>query len=467
MSSSEPTIPPTWTHDTPPASDGLDPRWSPRVVPRKYQTDDLPGIGGSIKVRPEDFLVEEIPLYNPSGKGEHLYLMIQKTNLSTFHMLGIVARHFGVKLAAVGYAGLKDKHAITRQVVSVHVPGKTAADFRELRHPKLAVLWADQHENKLRRGHLRGNHFSIRVRDIEPTRVIGAKKVLDRLTMTGVPNRLGEQRFGRCLNNHLIGRAIIRNDAETALRELLLPEADDRPEHARQRELIRAGQFAEAARMIPEAASTERDALLALAQGQPPQRVLDRMALQPKTFFLSSFQSAVFNAVLDDRLVAGTLGTLEPGDLAFKHENGASFEVDGPTAAARETLDRLERLEISPSGPMWGTRMALPGGKAAERERAALEAAGVRPEHLSAFSARTGHEIPGERRPLRVPVRHAECEGGMDEFGAYVKCRFELPPGAFATVVMREVIKPERQAGATVESSATAMGEGLDSAEHR
>lgn len=449
--------PPAWL-DTPP-DPGLDPRWSPRAVPARYQTDDLPGTGGAIKVRPEDFLVEEIPAYNPSGTGEHIYLMIQKSGLSTFQMLGIVARHFNVRLAAVGYAGLKDKQAITRQVVSVHTPGKTAADFRELRHPKLAVLWADQHENKLRRGHLRGNHFSIRIRNLEPSRVLAAKKVLDRLSVTGSPNRLGEQRFGRCLNNHLIGRAILLGDAPTALRELLLPEADNRPEHAAQRELIRAGDFAAAAALIPEGAATERDALLALAQGATPERAIERMALQARSFYLSAFQSAVFNAVLDDRLAAGALAALEPGDLAFKHDNGASFEVDAPTADSPETRERLSRLEISPSGPMWGNRMPVPGGAAAARERAAVEAAGVRPEQIAAFSARTGHELPGERRPLRIPLGHAECEGGMDEFGSYVKCRFELPPGAFATVVMREVIKPERQAGATDEATARALGE--------
>lgn len=457
-----------------PATDWLDPNaspahdplstWSPRVIPQRYLTDDLPGTGGRIKLRPEDFLVEEIPLYDPSGQGEHIYLMVQKSGLSTFQMLGILARHFHVPMSALGYAGLKDKQAITRQVVSVHTPGRTAADFPSINHPRLAVLWADQHDNKLRRGHLRGNHFSIRIRDIEPTRVLAAKRVLDRLTLSGSPNRLGEQRFGRCLNNHLIGRAILLGDAPAALRELLLPEADDLPEHAVQRALIREGRFAQAADLLPEGAPTERDALLDLARGSTPAQAIARMAQPARSFFISAFQSAIFNALLDDRLAADALGTLSPGDIAFKHDNGSAFDIDPAIAADPDTRARLASLEISPSGPMWGNRMkrAAPGTPTDHAETAALAAVGLTPDALASFSKTTGHEVPGERRPFRVPIQYAECEGGNDEFGPYVKCRFELPPGAFATVAMREIMKPERQAGASVASTAAAMGSAAD-----
>src|SRR5262245_6039299 len=122
---------------------GARPDTSTHVIPRTYITSDLPPIGGVIKQRAEDFLVDEVPLYQPSGAGEHIYLLVQKRGLSTMEMVEIVAAHFAVPRRAVGYAGLKDKHAITRQVVSVHAPGRKIEDFGELRHEKISVLWAD------------------------------------------------------------------------------------------------------------------------------------------------------------------------------------------------------------------------------------------------------------------------------------------------------------------------------------
>mgnify|MGYP000561864870 CR=1 FL=1 len=101
--------------------------------------------------------------------------------------LRIVARHFGVKERDVGYAGLKDRAAITRQLVSVHTPGKGPADFSSLEHDKLKVLWVDKHANKLRQGHLAGNRFIVRIRGVNPTDAVRAHRVVSRLEKTGVP----------------------------------------------------------------------------------------------------------------------------------------------------------------------------------------------------------------------------------------------------------------------------------------
>ena len=88
-----------------------------------FITPDIPGTGGVIKERPEDFLVEEVPAYTPCGEGEHIYLFVEKRNLPTMNMVRILARHFGVKRQQVGTAGLKDRLAVTRQMVSIHAPG--------------------------------------------------------------------------------------------------------------------------------------------------------------------------------------------------------------------------------------------------------------------------------------------------------------------------------------------------------
>ncbi|MDX2130951.1 MAG: tRNA pseudouridine(13) synthase TruD [Planctomycetota bacterium] len=424
------------------------------AAPRAYVTPEQAGLGGVLKERPEDFLVDEIPLYQPSGEGEHIYLLVQKRGMSTMEMVQVVARHFGVRRAAVGYAGLKDKRAITRQVVSVHTPGKTFHEFPMLQHESVQVLWADMHANKLRPGHLKGNRFSVKIRGVPPTGVLTARAVLERLRATGVPNRIGEQRFGLLENNHLVGRELVKGDFEAAARELLGASAEHPEMNTEARALFAEGRFREALMKYPPGARTELIVLNGLSQGLDAKRAFMRLDEPVLRYYLSAFQSAVFNDVLDARVIDGTLGTLRTGDLAFKHINGAVFAVDEPTQADPATAQRLATFEISPSGPMWGASMPLASGVVGEAESAALARVGVTPADLAAFDLRARGTLEGKRRPLRVPLIDPEVEGGVDEHGAYVRCAFELPRGSFATVVMREVMKPARERDADAEEGA-------------
>jgi tRNA pseudouridine13 synthase len=424
--------------------------FGPHLVPARYLTEDLPATGGRIKERPEDFLVEELPLYEPSGEGEHIYLLIEKRGISTLHMVRLLAGHFGVHARAIGYAGLKDKQAITRQVVSIHVPGKKIEDFPSIQHERIGVLWADYHANKLRVGHLKGNRFSIRVRGIDPSRAVVFKRALDRMAREGVPNRIGEQRFGNLANNHLIGLALLRRDHEAVIRLLLAPDPAF-PENLREaRELFEKGELTAALDALPRAARTERSVLGALSRSASRGQAVRQIGPSERAFYITAFQSAIFNAVLDERLVAGSLGLLGPGDVAFKHENGALFDVDDEALGRGDLGGRLAALEISPSGPMWGASMKRASGEVDRLEVAALEASGI---GIDALAGRAGG-AEGARRPLRVPLTDHDLEAGVDEHGPYVRCVFDLPRGAFATSVLREIMKPER-AG----SGAAGLGE--------
>ncbi|MCC5786523.1 MAG: tRNA pseudouridine(13) synthase TruD [Phycisphaerales bacterium] len=415
----------------------------PRVRPAVYLSDDIPGIGGEIKRRPEDFLVEEIPAYQPTGEGEHIFMFIEKRSLSTLELVAILAEHFGVAKTAVGVAGLKDKHAITRQVVSVHTPGKKVSDFPMLTDERIGVLWADQHTNKLRRGHLTGNRFSIRVRGVSPTKVREAYAVLNKLERLGVPNRLGEQRFGYMGNNHLIGRAIVLGEHKAALDLMLGPgELEDSRQEASRRAYTE-GDYGRALSKMPRHLASECAALRVLSRGGTPQRAVKAIGRTVTEFYLTAMQSAVFNAVLDERLLAGTLAELGEGDIAFKHDNGACFSVDSETAADPETSRRAGSLEISPSGPMWGPKMMRASGETDRAEVAALERFGLSVEAVTEPVEKIRTSFEGVRRPLRVPVRDTDVEGGVDEVGNFVRVAFTLPRGAFATVVMREIMKPE------------------------
>lgn len=413
----------------------------PRETPTSYITHEVPGIGGRIKVRPEDFLVDEMPLYQPSGSGEHIYLFIEKRNLSTLDVVHILARHFGVRREAIGFAGMKDRNAITRQVFSVHTPGKTPEEFPQLEHERLSVQWADLHNNKLRLGHLAGNRFSIRVRDVGIGEIRNAKRALDIVSARGVPNRFGPQRFGRALNNHRIGRAIVQCDFEGVLRELLAPEGELSEPHARARELFLEKKYDEALAALPRTAHPERNALRALARGANARGAVLGLDRNAKTFFLSAVQSAVFNHVLDLRLSDGTFDRLLPGDVAMKHENRACFDVDDAVASDPTTPERVARFEISPTGPMWSGSMRRASGEPDRLEQLALASMGLTIEQLHAFDVQAAGMIEGARRPLRVPVTDADLEAGLDEHGPYIRVAFDLPRGAFATVVLEELMK--------------------------
>lgn len=419
----------------------MDTGFAPRAIASRHVTHDVPGTGGKIKQRPEDFLVDEMPLYQPSGAGEHIYLFIEKRNLSTLDVVHILARHFGVRREAIGFAGMKDRNAITRQVFSVHTPGKTPEDFPQLVHERLSVQWADLHNNKLRLGHLAGNRFSIRIRNVGIDQVRGTKRSLDMLLERGVPNRFGTQRFGRATNNHRIGLAILQGRFDDAVREMLAPQGELSDPHARAREFFLAGNYADALAALPRTSHPERNVLRALSRRANARGAILGLDRNTKRFFLSALQSALFNHVLDARLDAGCFDRLLEGDVAMKHENRACFDVDRDVITATETEQRLRAFEISPTGPMWSGSMRRANGSAGLYDDAALASAGLTVEQLIAFDEQAPGMVEGARRPLRVPVTDADLEAGLDEHGTYIRVAFDLPRGAFATVVLDEIMK--------------------------
>ncbi len=401
-----------------------------------YLTAAMPGIGGELKRRPEDFLVEEIPLYEPCGEGEHLYLWVEKRRRLTTDATRLLAAHFKVSDTAVGFAGLKDKHAITRQMISLQ--GADPALAESFDDQAIKILGADLHTNKLRRGHLKGNRFAIAVRQVEPSDAVRAKAVLDHLVQIGAPNYAGEQRFGYRRNNHMLGRYLLLEQWQEFLDEMLGNERDDGESDRNKiaRRLYEQGDYTAALKAWATVHRFERQAIGPLSRGAAPIEAINGIDRTQRNLLLSAFQSHIFNQVVQQRVQSNTLGTLCTGDIAMKHENRACFAVEDPAAEQ----PRCDTLAISPTGPMWGAKMLLAGGEVGAMEEQMLAEAGVTQENLA-----TGeYQADGQRRPLRMPVRNAELSGGMDDAGAYIRCKFDLPRGCFATVVMREIMKNDQ-----------------------
>ncbi len=156
---------------------------------------------------PRDFVVDEIPLYEFSGEGEHLVLHIRKKNLTTWEMIDIICDRAGVKAKEIGTAGLKDKNALTTQYISV--PARIEEAIDALDHPQIKILSKVRHNNKIRTGHLKGNRFFIRIKKVLPVAAQKLDQAVKHIKSEGMPNYFGYQRFGNDGDNYRIGQEIV------------------------------------------------------------------------------------------------------------------------------------------------------------------------------------------------------------------------------------------------------------------
>lgn len=327
-----------------------------------------PRIPGRYKLAPEDFVVEEVPAYEPSGEGEHLFVWVEKTGISTFDLVARMARALGRRDRDLGYAGMKDARAVTRQWISVD--GVDEQKVRALDIDGVKVLETRRHKNKLKLGHLRGNRFTVLLAGAAVVHEDAVRTNLTDLEQRGVPNYFGEQRFGKRGANLEKGLRILEGNPRKAARTM-------------------------------------------------PRRLLGLV--------VSAVQSEVFNRVLIDR--RDELDTMHAGDVAWLHKNGACFVVEDP----EQEQGRCEAFEISPSGPLPGPKMLRAQGVVDERETAALRAIGLEYETFGKMPYGT-HD--GARRPLRVAVGTP----GVEVVPRGLQVSFELPRGAYATTVLRELL---------------------------
>lgn len=169
------------------------------------------GASATLKRLNEDFRVTELPLHRPSGEGEHLWLDVEKNGANTAFVAERLAEAAGVQVGDVGYAGLKDRYAITRQWFSLYLPKGETPDLSLLQHPEFKVLSQSRHVKKLRPGDLLGNRFHIVLRDVTGDR--GAIEAnLTAVASQGVPNYFGAQRFGFEGGNVEQGRAMLARE---------------------------------------------------------------------------------------------------------------------------------------------------------------------------------------------------------------------------------------------------------------
>ncbi|MDD2366275.1 MAG: tRNA pseudouridine(13) synthase TruD [Desulfuromonadaceae bacterium] len=393
-----------------------------------YLTSEVDGVGGVLKSYPEDFIVEEIPSYTPSGSGEHCYLAIEKRGITTLEAIRRVAAGLKIQERNVGYAGMKDAAGITRQTISVQ--GVKPEKALSLKLDSVSILSAELHSNKLKLGHLKGNRFNIAIRGVSESAVQSVPKVLETLEKRGVPNFFGYQRYGLRGDSHLLGMAMLQRNWQLATDLLIGEEAEITDEEwAAAILLYRKGDLAGALHQFPPYCRSERDVLKRLiAKPEEYEKAFSSIHPRLKKLYLSATQSFLFDKAVAMRIQ--NLDVLLDGDLAVKHINGSCFMV----GSAETEQGRADDFEISASGPMFGCKMKCPEGDVWGVESEILRSSGL---ELSMFDMPGGLRMEGERRVLRVPVTELTYDLEDDR----LNLRFVLPRGSYATSLVREITK--------------------------
>ena len=237
------------------------------MVERWPTINECPTWQGVIRTEPQDFLVEEIPAYLPSGSGEHLMILVEKCDRTTENVIKELVSQTNTGRGQIGHAGMKDRRAVTRQWLSLPASAKDRlADFKL---EGVKIIQTGLHGNKLKTGHLKGNRFNIRVRGLDPQATQALVQRSQLVAKNGIPNYFGPQRFGRNGANEQTGRELISGKRKERNRQTL-------------------------------------------------------------RLMLSALQSALFNDVLAERIKRAMFQKVFAGDLLTKSDTGGMFICEDP-----------------------------------------------------------------------------------------------------------------------------------------
>ena len=319
-------------------------------------------LSARFRVLPEDFVVDEELGFEADGEGEHVLVRVRKIGANTEWVARKLADFAGITPASVGFAGLKDRHAVTTQSFSLHLPGRADPDWSSLNEEGVSVLESARHRRKLPRGALRGNCFAIVLREVVGDHA-AIEERLQRIAESGFPNFFGAQRFGRDGDNIA----------------------------AAERWFSRGG----------------------------------RVTRTRRSMLLSSARSALFNAVLAERVEAGSWQHLQPGDVAVLAGSRSWFPVGDPVPA--DLTERSAQGDLHPSGPLWGRGVLPSVGHVAELERRVVLAHGV----LGPGLEKAG--LKQDRRALRARAEDLEWDW-LEPSRLALRCR--LDAGVYMTSLL-------------------------------
>ena len=424
------------------------------------------GIGGTIRNQYEDFYVEEIPEIIPTGEGPNIYIWIEKLGRTTLDVVLDISRDLHISRKRMGFAGMKDKKALTRQWICIANMDseEQMQQVKDLDIYKTDFLKIVRGRKKLRMGQLKGNKFKILIKDLDDIEASAdiANEVLKELEAKGVPNYFGWQRFGKPrTNTHLVGEALIQNDLKEAVRRYIgnpSPEEGEEARAARQAyddgewekslELMHPGMRYEKM-MLKVLIKEEKRAIRKIAEkeGIEPEEVdKSQVELSDKAYknaihalpkplqrmFVHAYQSFLFNAAVSERVAMGMDKYIE-GDIVIDKEERIVRDKTN-----EEFQEMVSSFEINQTCPLYGTKVPFAGGEVGKMEEEILNSYGL---------TKADFEVPkmprlgshGLRRAMRFQVWDASAVATDDG----VMCEFSIDKGSYATAVLREVMKKD------------------------
>jgi tRNA pseudouridine13 synthase len=370
----------------------------------EYFITDTKGIGGKLRTKLEDFLVEEIQNETvETPEGEYTHFTLEKANWNTMRAIKKIARYLGVSHKRFGYAGTKDRRAVTRQRVAVWKAEPEALEKVKIKDLKLYDF--KKSDERISLGDSQGNRFKIIVRDVgfsgkELEAVLG--ETVAQLEKKGVPNYFGYQRFGTIRpNTHLVGRELLKSDIEGAVMAYLANPSKGEKEDAynARKTLGENMDFKEALALFPKRLDYERSMLDALLKNPNDfAGALRRLPKKLRWMLVHAYQGYLFNRILS-RLMEGGIE--------------------------------------SEAIPLFGSETLFSDGEQGEVEMSVLEEEDVQLENFD-IASMPELAVEGDYRPAFIKVS-PKCSITDD---GYI-CEFELPKGSYATVVLRELMKTD------------------------
>lgn len=404
------------------------------------------GIGGSIRNKYEDFYVEEIPDLTPNGEGPNVWIWIEKLGRTTLDVVLDIARDLHIDRKRMGFAGMKDKKARTRQWICIANmdSDEQLEAVKNLDIYKTDFLKVVRGRKKLRMGQLKGNKFGILIRDIndieESSRI--ANEVLKELEVTGVPNYYGWQRFGKPrTNTHLVGEALINNDlAEAVNRYIGRPSEEEHEENQKARQAFDDGKLEESLELMGKGMRYEKMMVRELIKESRKGELTDRsyknaLYALPKPLqrmFVHAYQSFLFNEAVSKRVEMGIDRYVE-GDIVIDNEEHIVRDK-----TPEEFQKMITNFEANPTSPLYGTKVPYAGGEVGKMEESILNSYNIDKSNFEVpkFPKLGSHGI---RRSMRFKVWDSSATP-TDE-GVFVE--FSINKGSYATAVLREIMKKD------------------------
>ncbi len=401
------------------------------------------GTDGIIRESNEDFYVEEVPLTLPSGEGPNTWIQIEKNGRTTLDVVLDMAKSLHISRKRTGFAGMKDRSAITRQWLCIsNITPEELPDFNETLH-NVKVLDIQKNQKKLRMGQLKGNKFKINIKNTnnpsEDKEI--AEEVLESLKITGVPNFYGYQRFGEIRSTtHLVGKCLVEDNIKKAVDTYIgNPNDKEHNQPYEARKLYDEGKLEESYNLMPKSMRYEKSMLKVLIQAKDKHgeirekdyiHAIESLPKPLKRMFVNAYESYLFNKIINERSKIG-INKYYPGDIIIDSEEHWVHEIDENTIQ-----DDIDNFTVNPTAPLLGSKVPIAEGKEGEIEQRVMDEENITKKDFECpKTPKLGSH--GIRRSIRFKIEDTHVE----EIDNGIRVEFFIPRGCYATSVLREIMK--------------------------